>query len=89
MPTLIYYSENTLVRDICEVSSRKFSYTFFKDIFGELQVMESSPWVLVSLYDAKYVNVLKVLDRLAYWPIVGLISVEHSQRFCSIFSRNP
>ena len=40
------------------------------------------------LYDAKFVNVSKVLDRVAYWPIMGLIFIGNIQRFCSIYSRH-
>ena len=34
-------------------------------------------------------NLLKDLDRLAYWPIVRLIFIENSQRSYAIYLRNP
>ena len=46
----------------------------FQNILGELVdrlVMGRSPWVLVSLYNAKCMNLLKVLDTLAYcWTYI-------------------
>ena len=47
--------------------------------------MGRSPWVSVCLYDEICVNLWKVVDKLAYWPIAQLIFIDNFHGFC-VFS---